>query len=208
MEAAEAQLAVKQAILKRKTNAGPGGFNEAEMEEATNDVTLAEKQLQVAHEDQQEAKIKAEQQSHKVQKLSLASPIDGIIEKLVVNIGEWADPQSRDGAVVVVQNDPLFLEVRELRTAQVAQMKLGQKLQVRYADDADKPENWQEAEVFFLAAVSDATADIRLVKLRLKNADGRPSGLTMVIKLPDKLASATDQAGSEAGKQSGNIAGR
>ena len=80
VEAAEADLAVKKAELKRKEDAGPGGFNEAEMDVARNDVTLREKQLQVAKEDKQEAKIKAEQQAQKVKKLSLASPIDGIVE--------------------------------------------------------------------------------------------------------------------------------
>lgn len=200
VEAAEADLAVKKAVLKRKTEAGPGGFNEAEIEEATNDVTLREKQLQVAKEDQQEAKIKVEQQAQKVKKLSLASPIDGIVEKLVVNVGEWADPQSRDGAAVVVTNDPLYLEIRDLTSSQVAQLKLGQKLQVRYKDDADKPESWQAAEVFYFAAVSDAMADTRLVKLRLSNPGGRPAGLWMVVKLPDNLANNNGQPANVAGR--------
>ncbi|MBC8108588.1 MAG: HlyD family efflux transporter periplasmic adaptor subunit [Anaerolineae bacterium] len=200
VEAAEADLKVKQAVLKRKTDAGAGGFNEAEIEEATNDVTLREKQLQVAKEDQQEARIKMEQQAQKVKRLSLASPIDGIVEKLVVNVGEWADPQSRDGAAVVVTNDPLFLEVRELKSSQVAQLKVGQKVQVRYADDADKPENWQQAEVFYFAAVSDAQADTRLVKLRLSNPTGRPAGLWMVVKLPDNLANNNAQPANVAGR--------
>jgi len=197
VEAAEADLAVKKSVLKRKVDAGPGGFNEAEIEEATNDVTLREKQLQVAKEEQQEAKIKAEQQRHKIQKLSLASPIDGVVERLIVNVGEWADPQSRDGAALVVQNDPLYLEVRELKSSQVAQLKLGQKLQVRYQDDADKKENWQEAEIFYFAAVSDAQADTRLVKLRLSNPTARPSGLWMVVRLPDNLANNDAPAGGK-----------
>jgi multidrug efflux pump subunit AcrA (membrane-fusion protein) len=190
IEAAEADLAVKKAVLKRKVDAGPGGFNEAEIEEAQNDVTLREKQLQVAKEEQQEAKIKAEQQRHKLAKMSLASPIDGIVERIITNVGEWADPQSKDGAAYVVQNDPLYLEVRELTSSQVAQLKLGQKLQVRYKDDADKAENWQDAEIFYFAAVSDAQADTRLVKLRLSNPNARPAGLWMAVKLPSNLADA------------------
>lgn len=200
VEAAEADLKVKQAVLKRKTDAGPGGFNEAEIEEATNDVTLREKQLQVAKEDQQEARIKAEQQAQKVKERSLASPIDGIIEKLVVNVGEWADPQSREGAAVVVQNNPVNVEVLDLKSSQVAQLKLGQKLQVRYEDVADKPENWQEAEIFYFAAVADAGADVRPFKLRLANAAGRPAGLHVVVKLPDNLANANGEPGNVAGR--------
>jgi multidrug efflux pump subunit AcrA (membrane-fusion protein) len=200
VEAAEADLAVKQATLKRKTQANRDGisaFNEAEIEEAQNDVTLREKQLQVAREDQQEAKIKAEQQRHKVEKLSLTSPIDGIVERIIANVGEWADPQNKEGAAYVVQNDPLYLEVRELKSSQVAQLKLGQKLQVRYQDDPDKPENWQEAEIFYFAAVADAQADTRLVKLRLSNPTGRPAGLWMIVRLPDNIANADGAVGQD-----------
>jgi multidrug resistance efflux pump len=203
IEAAEADLAVKRSILRRKTEGNKDGFsafNEAEIEEAQNGVTLGEKQLQVAKEDRLEAKIKVEQQRHKVAMLSIASPIDGIVETLVVNVGEWADPQSRDGAAVVVKNDPLYLEVREMSSSQVAQLKLGQKLQVRYKDDPDRPENWQEAEIFYFAAVADAQADTRLVKLRLANPNGRPAGLWMVVKLPDGLANDAAAAKDLAGR--------
>ena len=203
VEAAQADLGVKQAKLKRvkqmyENNAG----NIAEVEEAENDVVLREKQLVVAQEEQQEAKIKAEQQRHKLAKLSLASPINGVLERIITNVGEWADPQSKDGAAYVVQNDPLFLEVRELKSSQVAQMKVGQKLQVRYQVDADKPENWADAEIFYFAAVADAQVDTRLVKLKVPNPSGRPAGLWMVVKLPSDLA----DGGADAGQK--NVAGR
>lgn len=203
VEAAQADLGVKQAKLKRVKEMYTGGAgNLAEVEEAENDAVLREKQLVVAKDDQREAKIKAEQQRHKLAKLSLASPIDGIVERIITNVGEWADPQNKEGAAYVVQNDPLFLEVRELKSSQVAQMKLGQKVQVRYQDDPDKPENWQEAEVFYFAAVSDAQADTRLVKLKLSNPTGRPAGLWMNVKLPNNLA----DTGADSGQK--NVAGR
>jgi hypothetical protein len=101
---------------------------------------------------------------------------------------------------VVVKNDPLYVEVRELRTSQVAQLKLGQKLQVRYEDDADKPENWQEAEIFYFDPVADTSVDARLFKLRLANPTGRPAGLRMVVRLPDNLASAPGTNGNIAGR--------
>jgi multidrug efflux pump subunit AcrA (membrane-fusion protein) len=195
VEAAEADLRVKQAILKRKTDANKNGdsnaYGPAEMEEAENDVTLREKQLQVAKEDQMEAKIKADQQQRKVERLHLSSPIDGIIQRIVVNVGEWADPQSREGSVIVVKNDPVYVEVREVPARQVAMLQMGQKLKVRYPDQPDKAENWQDAEVFFFAPVAESV-QTRLFKLRLSNPGNRPAGLEVIVKLPPDVVMAAN----------------
>src|SRR5436305_1547418 len=81
-----------------------------------------------------DARIESEQQARKVEKLHLVSPIDGIVHKQVVNVGEWADPQSREGALIVVKNDPVYVEVRSVEARQVAMLKPAQKLQVRYPE--------------------------------------------------------------------------
>jgi len=192
VEAAEADLAVKKAVLRRKTDAnkdGSAAFNEAEIEEAQNDVILREKQLDVAKEERQQAGIKAEQQARKVDRLHIKSPIDGIVQRVVVNVGEWADPQSREGAITVVKNDPVFVEVREVDARQVAMLKMGQKLKVRYPELPDKPENWQDAEVFFFAPVAESV-QTRLFKMKMSNPQDRPSGLEVIVKLPPEVAAA------------------
>ena len=202
IEAAQANLDVKKSVLKRKTEANKDGvtaFNEAEVEEAQNDVTLAEKQLKVSQEDQQEAKIKAETQAKKVELLSLLSPCNGIVQKIVAHVGEWADPQNKEGAIVVVNNDPLYVEVRELTTRQVAMLKHGQKLQVKYADDPAA--QWQDAEIFYFDPVADPTTDQRLFKLKLPNPQGKEAGLHVVVKLPPEVAAAGGTTARMAGSR-------
>jgi len=188
IEASQANLEVKRSVYKRKSDPNrAGAFNEAEIEEAMNDVTLAEKQLKVSEEDQQEAKIKAEAQAKKVDLLSLESPCNGIVQKIIAHPGEWADPQNKEGAIVLVNNDPLYIEIRELTTRQVAMLKPGQKLQVTYVDDAGaKP---QEAEIFYFDPVADPTVGTRLIKLRMPNPQAKEAGLHVSVKLPPEVAS-------------------
>lgn len=205
IEAAEADLAVKKAILKRKTEANDSGmqaYNKSEIEEAENDVILREKQLQVAKEDQMEAKIKAEQQAAKVDKLQMKSPIDGIVLNYVAHVGEWADPQGRDGTMVIVNNNPLQIEVKDLTAQQVAMLKMGQKLQVGYPDRSGKATKWEEAEVVYFSAVAELSTQFRLFKLRMKNPQAVPAGLEVVVKLPaDVAAAGRDRIGDAAGGQ-------
>ncbi|MGH7179272.1 MAG: efflux RND transporter periplasmic adaptor subunit [Tepidisphaeraceae bacterium] len=191
IEAAEADLKVKKSEYARKKKMfDEGAGNTAEIEEAENNAILREKQLMVAREDQAQARIKVEQAAGRVDRMHLKSPIDGIVAKVVVNVGEMSDPQNKEGAVIVVKNDPLYVEIRDLSTKQAAKLTMGQKLKVRYTDDPDAPENWQEGEVFFFSPVAESTAETRMVKLRLANPSGRPAGLWMVVKLPDDLAGA------------------
>jgi multidrug efflux pump subunit AcrA (membrane-fusion protein) len=199
VEAAEADLKVKQAVLKRMTGAGPDAYNIAEIEEAENNVLLREKQLVVAREEHQQAKLKAEQQARKLELMRLKSHFDGAVQQIVVKVGEWADPQSREGAVIVVKNDPMHIEVRELTTRQVAMLTMNQKLKVRHADDPDKPENWQEAEIFYFSPVADAGSGTRLIKLRMPNPTNRATGLAMIVQLPDEVAAAGTMGADLAG---------
>lgn len=199
VEAADASIELKRSVVKRKTDPErAGAFTEAEIEEAKNDLTLAEKQKKVSEEEQQEAKIKAEQQAKKLEKMKILSPYDGIVASIVSKAGEWADPQNKDGAIVVVQNDPVYIEVTDLSTRQVAMLKPGQKLQVRYAND--KENAWHDAEIFFFAPVANAGADTQPIKLRMPNPEGRASGMQMFVKLPQNVAEAGAVGGGQASR--------
>jgi multidrug efflux pump subunit AcrA (membrane-fusion protein) len=196
VEAAQANLELKKSVLNRKSAQGAGGaFSDAEIEEARNDVTLAEKQLKVSNEDQQEAKIKADAQGKKVDLMTRTSPCNGIVQKIVAHVGEWADPQNKEGAIVVVNNDPLNVEVRELTARQVSMLKLGQKLQVKYQTE-DKAAPWQQATITYFDPVADATTDQRMFRMEMPNPDGKEAGLHVMVKLPPEVAKAGNDAGA------------
>jgi multidrug efflux pump subunit AcrA (membrane-fusion protein) len=185
IEAAEADKKVKQIEYDRKSKA-PDSYAASEIEEAEAKLIEAEKSIKVAQEDHQQAVIKHDQQAVKIKKMELGSPVDGVVQNIVVDTGEMADPQSRDGAVVVVKNDPLWVEVRGLTTLQVSTLRIHDKLQVRYKNDGPAAK-WLEAEVIYKAPVADAGADRQLVRLSLPNADGRDSGQRMELKYTEQL---------------------
>jgi len=189
VEAAEADYNAKKHIYDRKKDTyDKGGANLQEVEDAELDMVLREKQIKVAQEDVDEAKIKAEQEAKKVKDMKLTSPVDGVVEKIIVHVGEMADPQSQDKAAWVVVNDPLFVEIRDLSSRQVAHLHLGDKLQVKYPDETD----WHEAAVCFRAPVVDAASDTQLVKLALPNPTNRDSGMQIQVQLPPEVAQAAD----------------
>jgi multidrug efflux pump subunit AcrA (membrane-fusion protein) len=189
IEAARAEKDVRQIEYDRKSQ-NPGAYNASEIDESKAKLIEAEKSMKVAEEDKQQAKIKHEQQMIRLTKMELKAPDDGPGDWTVQNVGfkagEMADPQNKDGVIQMVKNNPLYVEIRGLTTLQVASLKKGEKLEVRYINDGEKAE-WQAAKIDFITPVADAGADRQLVKLELPNPEDRDAGMRMELKLTDKL---------------------
>jgi multidrug efflux pump subunit AcrA (membrane-fusion protein) len=190
VDAARASMDYKNLVLKHKEDANKNGnnaFSWTEVEEARLDALTDAARLKVAEEDQAEAKIKADQQKRKVELMQLHSKVDGRVESINVSAGEMADPQHSD-SVVIVTNDPLYIESRDLTTRQVAKLKIGDKLQVRYDNDSDG--QWHEAEIWFIAPVATTSSDTQLIKLTMPNPEKRDTGMKVMIKLPQEVVDA------------------
>jgi multidrug efflux pump subunit AcrA (membrane-fusion protein) len=184
IEAAQADKDVKQIEYDRKSQ-NPNAYNASEIDEAKAKLIEAEKSVKVAEEEKLQAKIKYDQQMVKLAKMELHTPIDGVVQKVNFDVGEMADPQNKDGVVSIVKNDPLYVEIRGLTTMQVATLKSGEKLQVRYQNDASN--DWKEGTINYITPVADAGADRQLVRLSLPNPEGRDAGMRMQLNLPQKL---------------------
>lgn len=177
----EVQYARKQKLLKDRN------ASQSEVEEAKLAVDLAATQIELAKLEHEQKILDARRLEVKLEQMKIVSPIEGIIQKVNVGQGEMADPQNRDGAIVVVKNDPLWVEMH-LPTAQALQLNLGDKLPVRYPGEKD----WQEAKLIFFAPQADAASDTELVRLELPNPAGKASGLQMQVKLPEKVTAVAD----------------
>lgn len=189
IEAAKADQEVKQIEYDRKSQ-NLKAYGDEEVNEAKSKLTEAIKSVDVAEEDKKQAKIKYDEQVVKLSKMELHCPGDiksGIVQKLNFDVGEMADPQNKDGTIVVVQNDPLWVEIRGLTTMQVATLNIGDKLQVRYLNDNDSADKWREAAISYITPVADAGADRQLVRLEMPNPDGLAAGMRMELKLTKQL---------------------
>ena len=144
IDAAKAKLAFAQAELKRKTTlANENAISASELQEAQLEVSMDEKQLELAGEEKDQKALEAAEDEAKIKLKHLVSPIDGIVLKINTHAGEV--PTQDKPVMTVVKNDPLWVEA-DLQTQDVKQIKLGQALEFRYTG-----EDWQPARVIFIA---------------------------------------------------------
>lgn len=174
---------VKEVQLKRKQQMlAQHVASASEVEEAQLAVDLDQARIDQAQLDHAKKGFDVTKQQVRVEQMQLLSPVDGVVQTLNVHPGEMADPQNREGAMVVVKNDPLWVEVH-LPTSQSQQLHVGEAMQVRYAGDKD----WQAGKINFIRPQADAASDTQEVRVEVPNPTGRDSGLQMQVKLPDNI---------------------
>jgi RND family efflux transporter MFP subunit len=183
----QADQAIKQVQLDRMKKLHDEDHDAApsEVEAAQLDVELAKTQVDLAKLEHDQKNLDAQKQKIKVELMHLASPIDGIVESRNINPGEVAaaDPQNHEGSIVIVRNDPLWIEMN-VSTSAAMQLRVGDVLPVKYDWDKD----WQSAKIIAFSPQADAKSDTQMVRLEMPNPTGIRSGVHMQVKLPDKIA--------------------
>lgn len=184
VEYAEKDQAVKESTLKRiqgmfQQNAAP----QSEVDEARLAAERAATQVKLAKQEKLQKKYEAEAKGFMVENMTLTSPIDGIVEKIVNRVGETTNPEPDHPAIIVVQNDPLWV-VMYLSNKQVDQIKPDDQFMVRY----DDKQEWKSAKVQFISPVADARSFKRLVRLEMPNPEKVAGGHEVSVKLPGRLA--------------------
>lgn len=183
--AKQAALENKAIELKRKTELFEGkALSESEFLSAQLEVVLAEAELNVSKHEEKSKIAEKQLQEVRVEYMTLKSPIDGIVEKIVQKEGEVADINKP--SVIVVKNDPLYIEVKTLPVDLVQGLKKGQQLDVRY-----KGGEWMKAAISKIDPVADARSGTQGVRLEMANPENRSTGLEMEVKIPAASQTAT-----------------
>ena len=168
----------------------------SEVEEAKLAVALSKAQGAVSQLTHEKKGYDYERQKIKVEQMALRAPFDGIVEKISVHAGEMSDPQSKDGVLTVVRNDPLKVVVHP-STDRALKLQMGQELQVRYAAPAGFPANpWMTAAIYYFAPQADASSKTEELWLRLPNGAGQRSGLAVEVRLPADVAAVATGGGA------------
>lgn len=170
---------------KIKINEDSGRMNGSEVEEAQLDYDLSIIKVELAKREGRTKSAQVAMQEARLDQMKLLSPVDGVIEKLNLGEGEVAD-QGKP-VVTVVRNDPLYIQVPQLSTEQVAKLKMGQELDVRYPGDKE----WQKAKINFIAPVADAGSGTQSIRLEMTNPTGRSTGLDVEVRIAAATAEAT-----------------
>ena len=160
----------------------------SEVEEAKLAMALSQAQVDVEQLNHDKKGRDYEKQKIKVDQMVLRAPFDGIIAKINVQGGEMADPQSKDGVLTIVRNDPLKIVIHP-SSDRAMKLAPGEELQVRYAAPAGEPANpWMTAAIYYFAPQADASSKTEEVWLRLPNPTGQRSGLAVEVRLPANVA--------------------
>jgi RND family efflux transporter MFP subunit len=126
----------------------------------------------------------ADVQSRIIDKMHLFSPVDGTVKDINIHEGEIVDPNKPDGAITLVTNNPLWVEIK-VPSEQALRLKIGDTAQVAYRDT---PSTWINAKVIYLDPEVDAASDMETVRLELNNDENVRSGLWLNVRLPGDAA--------------------
>ncbi|HEX8915132.1 MAG TPA: efflux RND transporter periplasmic adaptor subunit [Humisphaera sp.] len=193
IEASKADLALKEHKLKMKFTLYGAWDNlevmEAKLERDIAIIAVAFRELEHTQELQ-----KLEQAKTATEQKQLHSPIDGVIAKIDVHVGEGADLSKP--AFLVIDNTTLYVEA-DVPT-KTARLLEGRKepVEVRYADE----EQYMKAEVVFLSPYANAASNTRKVRLKMDNVAKREAGLPVFLKMPAGGAGGQQPGGAQAAR--------
>ncbi|HZZ44947.1 MAG TPA: efflux RND transporter periplasmic adaptor subunit [Tepidisphaeraceae bacterium] len=184
VEYAQKDQAVKESTLKRiegmaQQNAAPI----SEVEEARLAAERSATQVKLAAQEKEQKKDEAAAKGFLVENMTLVSPIDGVVEKILNRVGETTNPEPDHPSIIVVQNDPLWV-IMYLPNRQVDQIKPDDSFAIRYNDK----QPWKSAKVQFISPTADAKSFTRLVRLEVPNPEMVAGGHEVQVRLPQQLA--------------------
>ena len=183
VRAADAQLAQSRVDLK-KIEGAQGAATELELDHAKLDVTIAELRLDLAKFDQKQAKLKYEEMRLQIDRMRLVSPIDGVVERLLVEPGESVEAAGK--IAQVVQIDPLWIDVAA-PLAVARALKKGESTAAVEFDSADPARRSSvSGKIIHIAAVADSASGTLTVRVECPNAARRPAGEHVYVSFPAK----------------------
>jgi RND family efflux transporter MFP subunit len=188
LQVAEAQetYEVKKIDWERKTKMFKEGnvATDFEVRSAEAEMNIAKLRIDQAKHEGETSQAQADAQAARIALMHKTSPIDGEVRDVIVKPGEQVDETKP--VVEIVKMDPLYVEVKLIDTATVQKLKLGDKVQVKYADES----RWREAVVESIDPNADSRTTTHPFRLSLPNPEGRNAGLRVEIQLPSNVAAA------------------
>ncbi len=179
IQASDASLAQKKVDLQKlEKAAAQNAATELEVEHARLSVRMAELSLQLARFEHEQAERKYDEVKVQVEKMSLASPIDGRIEKIHVEAGESINALT--DVVRVVQIDPLWIDV-PVPLIQAMDLTTKKTAMVVFPNPNRAS---LEGNIIYIAAVADAASGTLRVRIEVPNKSNRPAGEHVEIIFP------------------------
>jgi RND family efflux transporter MFP subunit len=192
IRAAEAQLEQKRVDLRKTEGARKeGAATELEVDHAKLEVVIGELSLELAQFEQKQAKLKYQEMRLQIDRMRVVSPIDGVVERLLVEPGESVEAAGK--IAQVVQIDPLWIDVA-VPLAIARTLKRGESNAVAEFDGADPARRSSvNGKIIHVAAVADSASGTLTVRVECPNAARRPAGEHVYVSFPAQSAGAPSE---------------
>jgi multidrug efflux pump subunit AcrA (membrane-fusion protein) len=183
---ADVTIDAQNKLIQKYQDLSPGNSAGVELLNAVRDRDVAVARKQQATEEQTQRILGDQEQLEKIAHMTLRSPIDGVVQSVNLHAGEVVDASSdKDGACFVIKNDPMWVEIQHIGAAQAGRLALHDKVDVAFED---APDQWHTGEIIFLDPAVDPATQTRVIRVSVPNPDNKPSGLRMLVRLPEKAA--------------------
>lgn len=154
-----------------------------ELREAKLDELVTRLKLQLACFEHQQNQRKYDEAKIQVERMSMASPISGRIERISVERGESV--KDLDEVIRVVKIDPLWMNV-PVPLDEVWRLKIDQEGIVKFP--GSNPDQGK-CRIIHIAAVADAASNTRTVRVEVPNRSSRPAGEHVGVSFPPSARS-------------------
>lgn len=187
IKAAEEDLKQKRVELDRdKEMFSKHVLGKSELEKAELDVTIGMIRVSLAEQETEQKNQEVNAQKARVEQKKLYATITGVVQKINVHDGELATNDPKTPCIIIVKNDPLWVEVdipvADAKTFQGRDPKAPKTetiMEARYLDEAQ----WADAPVIYINPVANAAAGTQRVRLELLNPRKLRSGLQVEVRL-------------------------
>jgi len=174
MDLAKVELAQNRKNLENVQRAHEkGATSDWEVDHAALAVDTALLNLKVREFEHSQDLLKLESLLGQIERLSITSPVEGIVEEILIEPGETI--QAMVPVVRLVDIDPLKIDL-PVPVEQAVALKTDQKAIVTFIDATEL-----EARVTNIASIADAAATTLNVTLLLENSGQRPAGERVTV---------------------------
>lgn len=180
VRAAEAALEIAQFRFTNLSKARSlDASSMAELEERRIELKQAEIQLEQTKMRLAEQKIQLQQYEGNYERYRLEAPFDGVVEEVLVDVGQGANEQVP--AIRIVNTDQLWLDAYPY-TVETLRLELKEGARAWVLLDLPGGARLAEGKVLYVSPVAESVSQRRRVRVELNNPGGHPAGTSAMVR--------------------------
>lgn len=167
LEASLAEMRLREHRLSQlRALRTDGAARQEEVDRAQSELAIAQANVRTAREELESRRLECERIKAQIDSRSVKAPIDGVVVKMLKDVGEFVAPNTPD-VLTIVQIDQLIARCN-ISANMLDRVKAGQEHDIRLATGETV-----KGMIEFIDPVTDGASQMVTVKLRIDNTHGR-----------------------------------